>query len=188
MRVLALLIALAGCGGIAWDTTLAETPGVRSKMVESVVPGVTTETGFMTRWGRPTQKIREGGEVRYVYRHMRNPPEFFGPQIGNSADYVIVRFQYGLAVAAYSSDMEGCRGTFAPRPPGAGFDNPTIVHPVNCGPEAAWAAERAVAPRHDASGYAPRPGQYGAATSGGSGGPMPPGVPSDAYTPGRGIK
>ncbi|WP_141138241.1 hypothetical protein [Boseongicola aestuarii] len=41
-------------------------------------------------------------------------------------------FQYGQAVSAYSSDTEGCRATFAPRPPGQAFDDPTTVYPVNC--------------------------------------------------------
>ncbi len=141
------MLALAGCGGIAGNTTIAETPAVRAAMVESAVPGVTTEATYITRWGLPTQKLREGGEVRYVYRNMRDADGYYVPNFGSSTDYVIVRFQYGIAVGAYSSDMEGCRATFPPRPPNQGFDNPFVVHPANCGPEAHNAALRAVPPR-----------------------------------------
>ena len=124
---------LAGCGGLAWNTTLAETPIVRRAMVESITLGVTTESQFATRWGNQTQKVREGAETRYVYRNMTNPTGYTFPQFGDSAAYVVVVFQYGRAINAYSSDTEGCRGTFAPRPPGQTFDNPTTVNAVNCG-------------------------------------------------------
>ncbi len=73
------------------------------------------------------------GQVAYIYRNMSNPPGYYTPQFGNSQAYVVVLFQYGLAVGAYSSDTEGCRATFPPRPPGPGFDNPSTVHAVNCG-------------------------------------------------------
>lgn len=132
-RAVFILFCLSGCGGLAWDSTLANHPSVRWAMLSSVEPGLTTETGFVTRWGNPTQKVREGGETRFIYRSMENPPDYRFPQFGNSADYVIVTFQYGLATGAYSSDLEGCRGTFPPRPPGPGFDNPAIVRPINCG-------------------------------------------------------
>ncbi len=102
-------------------------------MLASVDPGVSTEADVRTRWGRPTQKVREGAETRYIYRDMRNPPGYFAPQFGRSDAYVVVVFQYGIATRAYSSDTEGCRGTFAPRPPGHGFDNPGTVFAVNCG-------------------------------------------------------
>ena len=102
-------------------------------MVESVVPGRTTEKRFTLQWGNPTQKQREGGQVAYIYRNMSNPPGYYTPQFGNSQAYVVVLFQYGLAVGAYTSDTEGCRATFPPRPPGPGFDNPSTVHAVNCG-------------------------------------------------------
>jgi hypothetical protein len=133
-RVILLLLMLSGCTGLAFNTTLANEPEVRNAMLTSVRPGVTTERDVTTRWGRPTQKIREGAEVSYVYRDMRNPPGFYAPQFGNSGAYVVIVFQFGLAVGAYSSDAEGCRATFAPRPPGHGFDNPSTVKPVNCGP------------------------------------------------------
>lgn len=132
-RIALICLLLAGCGGVAWNTTVADHPQVRRAMVESVAIGQTTEKRFIAQWGRPTQKIREGAQVSYVYRNIANPPGYFAPQFGNSQAYVIVAFQYGLAVGAYSSDIQGCRATFAPRPPGHGFDNPSTVHAVNCG-------------------------------------------------------
>lgn len=132
-RNLMILFLSTGCGGVAWDTTLASEPVVRRAMVDSVRVGITTESQFMTRWGRPTQRVREGAETRLIYRSMTNPQGYHFPQFGSSHDYVIAVFQYGQAVSAYSSDTEGCRATFAPRPPGQAFDNPSTVHPVNCG-------------------------------------------------------
>ena len=131
-RVFPLLICLSGCGGLAWNTTVADHVSVRQAMIDSVIPGVTTETHLVSRWGNPTQKSREGAETRFIYRSMTNPEGYRMPQFGDSSRYVIVTFQYGLATGATSSDIEGCRATFAPRPPGSGFDNPTTVHPVNC--------------------------------------------------------
>ena len=133
VRVLFLCCLLCGCGGVSWNTTVANHPQVRSAMVASVVPGRTTEKRFILQWGNPTQKQREGAQVAYIYRNMSNPPGYYAPQFGNSQAYVVVLFQYGLAVGAYSSDTEGCRATFPPRPPGPGFDNPSTVHAVNCG-------------------------------------------------------
>lgn len=127
------ILMLTGCTGLAWNTTVANDPAVRMAMLASVRPGITTETDLTTRWGKPTQKVREGGETRYIYRDMRNPDGYHFPQFGDSSAYVVVVFQYGLATDAYSSDTEGCRATFAPRPPNHGFDNPSTVHPVNCG-------------------------------------------------------
>ena len=182
MRLLILALALTGCGGIAWNTTVAESAGVRALMVESAVPGVTTEATYVTRWGNPTQKVREGGEVRYVYRNMRNADGYYVPHHGSSTDYVVVRFQYGLAVGAYSSDVEGCRGTFPPRPPGQGFDNPFVVYPANCGPEAHSAAIRAVPPyQGQGTGQGPLEATVGGARSG-------QGVTDDRYVPGGGQK
>jgi hypothetical protein len=131
-RILPVMLCLSACGGLSWNTTLADTPEVRQSMLASVERGITTETGFVTRWGNPTQKVREGAETRFVYRNMTNPPGFRFPQFGDSTAYVVVVFQYGVARGAYSSDTEGCRATFPPRPPGPGFDTPTTVHPVNC--------------------------------------------------------
>ena len=131
--MLVFCLLLAGCGGLSWNTTLANDPAVRTAMVTSVRPGISTETDIVTRWGNPTQKVREGAETRFIYRDMSNPPGYLAPQFGNSAGYVVIVFQYGIAREAYSSDTEGCRGTFAPRPPGFGFYNPTTVKPVNCG-------------------------------------------------------
>lgn len=129
---LTMLWVLAGCGGLAWNTTVADHPQVRQAMLASVQTGM-TEKSFTSRWGNPTQKIREGAQVSYVYRNTKNPSGYYAPQFGNSGQFVVVAFQYGLAVGAYSSDTQGCRATFAPRPPGHRFDNPTTVHSVNCG-------------------------------------------------------
>lgn len=128
-----LVLCLSGCGGVAWNTTIADHPQVRASMLASVTPGQTTETRFRTQWGAPTQKVSEGGQVAYVYRNMTNPPGYRFPQYGDSSAFVVVLFQYGIATGAYSSDEQGCRATFAPRPPGAGFANPTTVKPVSCG-------------------------------------------------------
>mgnify|MGYP001821749750 CR=1 FL=1 len=137
MRVCLLFsMLLCGCTGLAWNTTVANDEGNRWAMLSSIEPGVSTEIDVTTRWGRPTQKIREGGETRFVYRDMTNPPGYLAPQFGTSTAYVVVVFQYGIATRAYSSDTEGCRGTFAPRPPGHGFDNPGTVYPANCGGQA----------------------------------------------------
>ncbi|NNF91746.1 MAG: hypothetical protein HKM96_10200 [Boseongicola sp.] len=133
MRALVIFLLCSGCGGVAWNTTVADHPQVRAAMLASVDPGRTTETRFRTRWGQPTQKIREGGQVAYVYRNMSNPPGYLVPQFGDSTAHVVVLFQYGVAVGAYSSDVEGCRATFAPRPPNAHYPNPSTVKPVNCG-------------------------------------------------------
>lgn len=132
LRAFFILCFLAGCSGLSWNTTLANDPEVRMAMLTSVRPGISTETDITTRWGNPTQKVREGGETRFIYRDMRNPPGYLAPQFGTSAGYVVIVFQYGIASEAYSSDTEGCRGTFAPRPPGYGFYNPSTVKPVNC--------------------------------------------------------
>lgn len=132
MRSLILVLLLSGCGGVAWNTTVADAPSARAAMLSSIAPGLTTEKRFVAQWGNPTQKIREGAQVSYVYRNMRNPAGFAAPQYGDSSQFVVVQFQYGLAIGGYSSDTQGCRATFAPRPPGQNFDNPSTVHPVNC--------------------------------------------------------
>ncbi len=112
---------------------MADHGQIRWAMLSSIQPGHTTETQVRLRWGNPTQIVREGAEKRFIYRNMTNPPGYRFPQFGDSTSYVVVVFQYGIATQVYSSDVEGCRATFAPRPPGAGFDNPTTVHPANCG-------------------------------------------------------
>ena len=130
MRLIVALLLLSGCGDIAWNTRVAETPVVRAAMMDSVVIGETTERAFVTRWGAPVQKIREGGQVDYVYRDMGDAKRGKFYNAGDSTLYVIVTFQYGKAVAVRSNDTEGCRATFAPRPPGYEWDNPTTVYPV----------------------------------------------------------
>jgi hypothetical protein len=133
LRVFFIFLLLTGCSGLSWNTEVANDPDTRLAMLRSAHPGVSTEADITTRWGNPTQKVREGGETRFIYRDMRNPPGYLAPQFGNSAGYVVIVFQYGVVSAAYSSETEGCQGTFAPRPPGYGFYNPTTVKPVNCG-------------------------------------------------------
>lgn len=133
MRIALILpLFLSACGGLAWNTEVAEQFPVRLAMLASVEPGVTTETAFVTRWGNPTQKVREGAQVEYVYRDTSNPDDgqVRALRYGYSREYVIVTFQYGLAVGARSSDTEGCRGTFPPQPPGFGFDTPATVYPM----------------------------------------------------------
>ena len=132
-RVFLVFLTLSACDGVAWNTTMAVHGQIRWAMLSSIQPGHTTETQVRLRWGNPTQIVREGAEKRLIYRNMTNPPGYRFPQFGDSTSYVVVVFQYGVATQVYSSDVEGCRATFPPRPPGAGFDNPTTVHPANCG-------------------------------------------------------
>lgn len=177
MRVVPLLLLLlAGCAETAWDTTIAETPDRRWAMAASVVPGKTTETEFITRWGAPTQRVREGGQTEFIYRSMANPPGYHFPRFGESGAYVIVTFQYGLAVAVRTSDTEGCRATFPPSPPGPGFPNPSTVHPASTCPGVGPLQGR-VHPLEQAvrqwTGQAPIGGGAPAGT--------PPGVPEDRY-------
>ncbi len=123
-------IFLTSCGGLSWNTEVAATRESRLAMASTVIPGATTETGFTTRWGNPTQKVREGGQTELVYRSMTNPPGWYAPQFGDSRNYVIVTFQYGLATGVRTSDGIDCRATFPPRPPSFGYDNPSTVRLV----------------------------------------------------------
>ncbi len=123
-------VILSSCGGLSWNSEVAATRDSRLAMASTVIPGATTETGFTTRWGNPTQKVREGGQMEFVYRSMKNPPGWYAPQFGDSRNYVIVTFQYGLATGVRTSDGIDCRATFPPRPPGFGYDNPSTVRLV----------------------------------------------------------
>jgi len=137
MRPLPGLIAcatLAACDGVAWNTTVADNMAVRGQMAASVLPGRTTETAFITRWGRPVQKVRTGGQVEYIYRNMRIPEDEIPLVVGDSTRYVIVTFQYGIATAVRTSETEICRATFAPRPPGHAYATPMTVRPVETCP------------------------------------------------------
>ncbi|NNF71301.1 MAG: hypothetical protein HKN02_03810, partial [Rhodobacteraceae bacterium] len=89
---------LAGCIGLSWDTTVANTAETRLALAQSVEIGRTTERGLVTRWGNPLQKVHEGGQREYIYRQMN----------GDSADYVIVTFQHGLATGVRWSEIGGC--------------------------------------------------------------------------------
>lgn len=151
-----LLAALVpGCGGVAWDTTVADRAEVRRQMLTSVDVGRTTETAFVTRWGPPLQKVREGARVDYVYRRQ-----------GAHDRFVIVTFDYGLAVGARSNDFELCRATFPQRVPGFGFDRPETVRPAGtCGPSGGVIADGYGAGPSGIGGGAP----YGA-------GKTPPGI------------
>ena len=181
-----MCLLLSACGGVAWNTTVADHPQVRQAMLNSVVPGQTTEKRFVLQWGLPTQKMREGGQVAYVYRNMSNPPGYYAPQYGTSQAYVVVLFQYGLAVGAYTSDTEGCRATFAPRPPGLVLDNPSTVHTVNCGVQYDGSSEyRPIAEGIDWLSRQTRAGgQRMAARLGGPAAGTAPMVPDDQYTGG----
>ena len=67
----------------------------------------------------PLQKAREGGRTDFIYRRR-----------DDSAAFVIVSFDYGLAVGVRSTETEACRATFSPRVPGYGLDRPDVVTPV----------------------------------------------------------
>jgi hypothetical protein len=122
-QILAFLL-LAACAPVVLNTTIADRAEVRRAMVESVQPGVTTDDEFVLRWGPPFQQAREGGRVNYIYRS--------SPQ---SEFFVIVVFDYGIASEVRSTETERCRGTFAPRIPGYGYDRLQTVTPSGyCGP------------------------------------------------------
>ncbi|MEL6168336.1 MAG: hypothetical protein AAFR35_06570 [Pseudomonadota bacterium] len=134
LGVILLALTLTGCGEVAFNTTVADRQVTRFAMLSSVQIGETTERQFVTRWGLPTQKVLEGGRTEYIYRNMRDDFVTAPTQFGDSLNYVIVTFEYGVAIGARSGDFERCRGTFAPRPPGYGFTNPSTVHVVGaCG-------------------------------------------------------
>ena len=133
--ILLASMALTGCSGLSWNTEVAATQAARTAMALSVIPGETTERSFATRWGNPTQKVREGGQTEFVYRDIRNPKGWYFPQFGDSHHYVVVTFQYGLAAGVRTSDGIDCRGTFPPRPTGFPVDNPSTVRLVGtCAP------------------------------------------------------
>lgn len=168
---------LTGCSGLTWDTEVASTFAARTAMAEFVEPGSTTVTAFTTRWGKPTQKVREGGQTEFIYRDVKNPPGWLLPQFGNNEHYVIVTFQYGLATAVRTSDGIDCRGTFPPRPPGFDYDNPTTVKLVGkCAPPSWWRGGRG---RDPGDG-----GTMLANATDGSTPNGPPGVLEDRYVPG----
>ncbi|MEM9343423.1 MAG: hypothetical protein AAGA87_10290 [Pseudomonadota bacterium] len=146
MRIaLLLFMMLAGCSGVAYNTTVANSPAARLAMAQFVQPGVTTERQYTTRWGLPVQKVREGAQTEFIYRDMRDVIPVF-PQFGSSTQYVIVTFQYGLATAVRTSDGIDCRATFTPRPPNYGFDNPTQVELVgSCPLQGLWGNDEAIA-------------------------------------------
>ena len=127
MRLLAAVpLLLAACGEVALDTRVADRAEVRRAMAESVEIGRTTDDAFVLRWGPPHQTQREGGREAFVYRSRMQ-----------SEAFVIVTFDYGIASGVRSTETEACRGTFAPRVPGYGFDRIEPVYPVGwCGPAA----------------------------------------------------
>ena len=128
---LTLLLLLPGCGGISYNTTVADSFAVRRAMDQSVSIGQTTEREFMTRWGKPVQKVREGSQIEYIYRDMSDPETHKLFSLGDSSRFVIVTFQYGRAVGVRTNDTERCRATFPARPPGHSIDNPGTVHPIS---------------------------------------------------------
>lgn len=160
VRLLCLLamLVLAACSGRAWNTTVANSAAVRTAMLSSVVIGQTTDRMFVTRWGRPTQIVREGGQESYIYRDIVDAGSRVPVQFGDSRRYVIVDFQYGIATGARSSETVGCRATFPPRPPSYVLDNPSTVRPVNCGP-AGFAGRDGTGRKAPGQGV-PGPGKY----------------------------
>ncbi|MEL7025877.1 MAG: hypothetical protein AAGO57_01425 [Pseudomonadota bacterium] len=173
------VILFAGCEETAWDTTIAATEDRRAEMAGSVAIGTTTETEFITRWGAPTQRVREGGQTEFIYRSMENPPGYNAPRFGDSANYVIVTFQYGRAVGVRTSETEGCRATFPPSPPGPGFPHYTTVHPAATCPGVGQLQGR-VHPIEQVLGQWTGQPTGSAAQSHGL-----PGVPADIYTGGK---
>jgi len=127
-------ICLAACDGTAWNTTVASNMAVRAQMAASVDAGRTPETEFVTRWGRPVQKVREGGQVEYIYRDILKDMDRRPVLTGDSENYVIVTFQHGIATAVRTSETEICRATFPPRPPGPAYGNPTVVAAIESCP------------------------------------------------------
>ena len=117
----------AACSGVAYNTTVADTPAARFAMAQSVTPGGTTEQAFVTRWGPPVQKVRDGAQTEFIYRNMHVPVWHRFPQFGDSERYVIVTFQYGLATGVRTSDGIACRASFNPRPPNYSFDLPVQI-------------------------------------------------------------
>lgn len=176
------LVALAACEPTARDTTIAATPDRRAAMAASVVIGKTTETGLITRWGAPTQRIREGGQSELVYRSMANPAGYYAPRFGDSANYVIVTFQYGLATAVRTSETEGCRATFPPSPPGPGFPHLNTVHPAATCPGVGPLQGRVHPIRRALRQIAGQPQEPVAPAPPPR--PQPPGVPDDSYAGG----
>ena len=168
--VLALL-CLSACSGLALDTRVADTPAARAAMAGSVVPGTTTETDLIGRWGRPVQKLRRGAQTEYVYRALFDPEAgIVNPWFGDSGRYVIVTFQYGLATGVRVSDEIDCRATFPPRPPGYLLDNPTQVRLVgDCAGRGGWGGGADLAP----DGGRVRPDGYVAGGKASAAGPAP---------------
>lgn len=164
--LVAICLALLGCSGIAFNTTVADQPANRIAMLQSVEIGRTTEREFVTRWGNPTQKMREGGQTEFIYRNIIDPGSTAPIQYGRSDAFVIVTFQYGVAVDFRSSETELCRATFPPRPPGHGFNTPTTVRPLSTCPDTTGAVTT---------------GNYGLAP----GAPLPPHVRKRLQSSGR---
>lgn len=169
LLIFGIMSALAGCGGLAWDTRVAERQATRLAMIESVRIGDTTELQHVARWGNPLQKLREGGRVDYIYRR----------RMGDHARYVIVTFEHGVAIDVRSNDTVGCRASFAPRVTGYTADTADIVKPVGwCAdpndryiPWGVW--KRLVAEAQaDMTGQPPETGR--------------PGIPADIYVPAPG--
>jgi len=119
VRAICFCVFLASCGGVAWDTTVSDTPAVRMQMVQSLRIGETTDDAYVLRWGPPLQKAREGGREEFIYRRQND-----------SVRFVIVTFDHGIATGVRSTETEACRATFSPRVPGYGFDRPGVVVPV----------------------------------------------------------
>lgn len=154
---------LAGCGGLSWDTRVAENMATRLAMIESVRVGDTTEMQYVGRWGNPLQKMRDGGRVDYIYRSRSGDPD----------KYVIVTFEHGVAIDVRSNETVGCRASFAPRIPGYSGDTPDVVKPIG------WCANDG--DTYVTNGVWKRMAAEANGAVQGMTGPARPGVPSDEY-------
>ena len=110
---------LLSCG-LSVDTRVADHPVTRMAIVHSIKLGQTTPAQLIAQWGHPFQKSREGGRVDYVYRA-------HGPGDGG---FVIVTFEYNLAINVRSNETQGCRARFSPRVPGYDWATLRVVKPM----------------------------------------------------------
>lgn len=122
MRILFFLIvilSLASCR-LSIDTRVADHPGTRLAIINSVKLGQTTPSQLIARWGHPFQKSNEGGRVDYIYRSAGT----------GEAGFVIVRFEYNLAIDVMSTETDPCRAQFSPRIPGYDWATLRVVKPM----------------------------------------------------------
>jgi len=149
--IFAFTLMAAGCG-LSVDTHVADWPTTRLALMRSVVIGQTTPTQLVSRWGHPYQKMREGGRVGYVYR----------PAGAGHIGFVIVEFEYNLAVNLRTTETETCRAEFSPRFPGYDWGTPQVVGVMGgCAPSSNVGAEpNSTVPGVAPDRYVPAPGSF----------------------------